>query len=343
MSPAHPRQLPPNAAILSIAGSLIVGLVVLAFLWPAKTMGAHDLPVGIAGPDAAVTAAKDAAQGHGQGAIDFVAAADRDDVIRQIETRETYGGIVLSATAPPEVLTAPAGSAAATQLLTGLAAQLQAQVAQQAAVQGAVAPTVTVTEVVPLASSDPSGAGLAATSFPMMLGGMLGGVLVAMLVAGPLRRIAALGGFSAATGLVLALVLHTWFEFLQGNFWLNALALGVSILATAAFIVGCASLLGRAGIGIGVVVTMLLANPISAAATPWQFLASPWGAIGQFFVPGASNWLLRSLSYFPAADDAKQWWILIGWIVLGIALTLAARRGATSDPASTPPAPEPAV
>ncbi len=62
-------------------------------------------------------------------------------------------------------------------------------------------------------------------------------------------------------------------------------------------------------------------------ATPWQFLPEPWGAIGQLFVPGASNWLLRSVNYFPDASDAQQWLVLLGWIVLGLALAaIAAAR-----------------
>lgn len=98
---------------------------------------------------------------------------------------------------------------------------------------------VTVTPVVPLANSDPTGSGLAAASFPLMIGGMLGGVL------------AAPAGFAVAVGLVLTFILHSWFEYLPGDFAVNALARGVSILETSSFIVDCASLLGRGGIALG--------------------------------------------------------------------------------------------
>ena len=98
--------------------------------------------------------------------------------------------------------------------------------------------------------------------------------------------------------------------------------MGLTVLATSVFIIGCTSLVGRAGIGIGAVITMFIGNPLSAAATPWQFLAAPWGAIGQFLVPGASNTLTRTLSYFPEASSAQQWWTLTGWVALGVTLTL---------------------
>lgn len=325
MSTAAPHTKWPMAIGFGILGSVVVALVVLAFLWPTKTADPHDLPIGITGPAAAVDAVKAAADKQAEGRIAFVSASDREDAVHQIKTRETYGAIVLSAPpAMPEVLTAPAGSAVATQLLTAMAAQLQGQLAQQIAAAGGDASkaTVTVTAVVPLSDDDPTGSGLAAASFPLMLGGMFGGVLISLLVVGPLRRIAALAGFGVSVGILLTLVLHTWWGYLPGDFWTIALGVGMSILGTAAFIVGCASLLGSAGIGAGAVVTLLFANPLSAAALPWQFLAEPWGAIGQYFVPGASNWLMRSLSYFPDADTSKQWWVLSGWVALGVVLTL---------------------
>ncbi|MBS1907828.1 MAG: hypothetical protein JST33_14965 [Actinobacteria bacterium] len=313
------------AVALGVVGSLLVGLVVLAFLWPSKTSEARNLPVSITGPAATVTALEEALDKAAPGTFDFVEASDRDAAVAQIQKRETYGAIVLAAPpAMPEVLTAPAGSAVATQMLTGVAAQLKAQLVQQVTTAGGDGSKVevAVTPIVPLADSDPTGSGLASASFPLMFGGMLGGVLVALLVVGAARRLAALAGFAVAAGLVLTVILQTWFEFLPGDFGVNALAMGVSILATSSFVVGCASLLGRAGLGLGAVVTMFFANPISAAAVPWQFLAEPWGAIGQWFVPGATNTLIRSVAYFPDADASRQWWILTGWIVLGAVLTL---------------------
>ena len=223
------------------------------------------------------------------------------------------------------MLTAPAGSAVATQLLNGVATQLQAQLTQQVAVAGGdptAAPQVEITPVVELSDADPTGSGLTTAAFPLMLGGMLGGILVSLTIAGVWRRLTAVTVFAAATSIVLTLVMQTWFEYLQGDFWLNVLAIGMSILATGMFIVGCVTLLGNPGVGVGAAVTMLVGNPLSAAAMPWQFIVEPWGAIGQFTVPGASNGLLRSLSYFPEADNTQQWWTLAGWVVLGIVLAL---------------------
>lgn len=316
----------PVAAAIGVAGTIAVLILVLAFLWPTKTTSVHNLPVSVSGNSAAVQALEAAVAEKSPGTFDFVAAADRAESVAQIESREVYGAIVLGegATALPEVLTAPAGGAAPVQILTGIAAQLQAQVAQKVAAAGGNPATavVAVTPVVPLAASDAAGTGLVAASFPLTMGGMIGGILISLLVVGAIRRLVALAGFGIVGGIALAFVMQTWFEFLQGDFWINATAMGLSILATASFIVGCTSLLGTRGIGIGAVLTMLIGNPISAAAAPWQFLPEPFGAMGQYFVPGASNWLIRSLSYFPSTDLTQQWWTLLAWTGVGLALTV---------------------
>lgn len=319
----------PVALVLGVAGSVLVGIVLLAFLWPTKTSTVQDLPVSIAGPSATTAAFEDGITEASPDTFDFVAADDRADAVHQIETRRSYGAVVFGAAgaagAAPEVLTAPAANAAATQLLTGVAAQLQEQARAQASAAGGdpSGVTVTVTPVVPLSEDDPTGAGLAAASFPLVMGGMIGGILISLLVVGPVRRLAALGAFGVAVGFVLTLVMQTWWHYLQGEFWLDAAAMSLSVLGISAFIVGCTSLLGTKGIAIGAVLSMLVANPLSAANTPWQFIVQPWGAIGQFLVPGASNWLVRSLSYFPDTDLAQQWLTLAGWVALGLVLTVA--------------------
>ncbi|MCT1514862.1 MULTISPECIES: hypothetical protein [Dietzia] len=333
----------PRAILIGVLGSFVVGIVVLAFLWPAKTSTPQHLPVSISGPAETVSALESALAEKAPDTFDFVDADDRDDAVSQIEQRETYGAIILDETpgTAPEVLTAPAGSAVATQMLGQVATQLQAQLTQAVTAAGGDPTTavVTVTPVVPLSDSDPTGTGLAAASFPLTIGGMLGGVLIALGVAGAIRRLVALAGFGTGVGIVLTLMLHTWFEYIPGDFWLNALAISLSITATAAFIVGCSSLLGRAGIGVAAVLTMFVGNPLSAAATPWQFLPEPWGIIGQFFVPGASNSLIRTVSYFPHADASAQWWILLGWTALGVILTIAGHYRSRTTVSTTREAP----
>ncbi|RXZ69696.1 hypothetical protein [Agromyces albus] len=312
---------------LGVALAAVVAIVVLAFSWPAVTADAKNLPIAITGHAEAVAAAEAAVDDSAPGVIAFEEVDDRDAAVSAIETREAYGAIVLGQ--EPEVLTSSASSLVVSQLLGGVAAQLQAGVNAQAqaaaSAQGVPAPPlieVAVTDVVPLAESDERGTGLTSAMFPLVLGGLLGGIVVSLTVIGAMRRVLAVVVYSAIGALVLTGILQGWFGSLQGDYWANAAAIALALAAIAAPITGFAALMGRAGIGVGAIVMMLVANPISAAALPKEFIAEPWGEVGQWFPPGAAATLLRELSYFPAADPAFPWLVLAAWAAGGILLSV---------------------
>ncbi|GAA1700769.1 hypothetical protein GCM10009808_18080 [Microbacterium sediminicola] len=355
----------PRAVAIALALSLVVGVVLLAFAWPAVTASPHDLPVGVVGTDEEVSEVTDAVAEQSDGAIALTRYDDRDAAVAGMEQREIYGAVILpsSQTEAPEVLKATAANPAVAQLIDGLAQTLQTQIDDQiramiessiAAAQTAAAAqvqalvqavqagetsqlpapgaensitipdvTVQVTDIVPLAASDPRGTGLAAAMFPLVMGGMIGGIGLTLLVkGGGLRRAIGVVVYAAAAGFVLAGILQGMFGALQGSFGLNALGLAVSVGAIASTITGIAGLIGPLGVGVGSAFTMLIANPISAATVPVQFIASPWGAIGQWLPPGAAATLVRNLSYFPDASTTQQWVLLIVWMAVGLALTL---------------------
>ncbi|MGO1768321.1 MAG: hypothetical protein ACTHZX_00085 [Microbacterium sp.] len=319
----------PLAIAIGAAGSLVVALIVLAFLWPTKAMEAKGLPVSISGPDASVSEIQKAFDSSQDGLIEWVEAGDRDEAVEQVEIRETYGALVLGddPTTAPEVVKATAGNAAAANIMNTIASTLTAQLKERASAAGGDATDVeaTVTELAALSEDDPTGGGLAAAALPLVMGGMIGGSLIAFGVRGTGRKAVALVAYTAASGVVLAAVLGPWFGFLQAEFWIDALALGLSIGATTTLIVGLHSLIGPPGFGLGALITMFVGNPLSGASAPWQFTPEPWGAIGQAMVPGASNWLIKSLSYFPEADTGWAWLALSLWVAAGAVFLVLGR------------------
>ncbi|NUU18343.1 hypothetical protein HP550_13890 [Cellulomonas humilata] len=306
----HTQPHTPWRRLLGLGAGLAAVLTVLAlaFLWPAVTSEPRDLPVAVAGPPAAVDPFATALQERAPGAFDVVAAQDRSAAVDLIETREAYGAVVLGA--QPEILTASGGSPLVAQQLAALAPALQAQVG---------AP-VRVTDIAPFVEGDPRGAVLGAVTFPLVIGGMIGGIAISLTVVGVWRRITAVVGYSVLGGLAVAGVLQGWFGALAGSYAVNAGIVALAILAVAGVIVGCVSVVGRAGIAIGPVLFLLVANPIASAAQPWQMLPTPWGAIGQWMPPGAAAALLRDESYFPHADTTQLWVALASWAVLGLLL-----------------------
>ena len=334
----------------SVLASLLVALVVLAFTWPTKTMEAKNLPVSIAGPEVTVSQFEQSLKDQGIETFDLKQASSREEAEQQIKQRETYGAIIFTEGAAPEVLTAPAANATATQMLNGVATQLNAQIQQKAlaaktealtqAVQAggeqgaqaaaqleqmkvqaeqASAMAVKTTAAVPLSESDSSGTGLAIAAFPLVIGGILGGSFSALRVNGTWRRFATATLYAVIGGALTALILSTWFGFIPGDFATLWAAFGATYLATAFFIVGVGALSSPLiGLAVGAVITMFIGNPISGASMPSVFLPGAWGQIGQMLVPGASSTLLRSIAYFPEAATSDQWLVLGSWIAFGL-------------------------
>ncbi|WP_167195051.1 ABC transporter permease [Brevibacterium pigmentatum] len=329
----------------------------LAFSWPTVTSDPNDLPIAAVGDEEQIDQIVENAP---DGMLDLKTVDSRAEAVNLIEQREVYGAFVLED--EPEILIAKAASPAVAQQLSGIGTQMQHNIDQQAisglkagtkkmqeqmqkaleaaasgqappqgnpagdgadpAASATEVPQVKITDVVPLSDDDPSGAGLAIAGLPLTLGGIVGGVLTSMGIRSRRMRLVGTIVYGVVGGLALALIMQTWFGILQGNFAINALAIGLSIAATVGLINGFVSLIGPAGIAFGAVLTMLIGNPIASLNQPKEFLAGSWGDIGQFFVPGAAGTLLRDLSYFPDAPSALQWWVLSAWLVVSIALIL---------------------
>ena len=316
----------------ALGAAVVVALILLAFVWPSVTSTLKDIPLAITGPADQVQLVGKALDHNAPGAFTLTTVESKDAALDRIKTRDAYGAIVLGPA--PEVLTASANGAVVSQLLGQVAASVQAQANQAAAAgvaqavaagkapAGTVAPTIVVktSDVVPLASSDPRGTGLVAAAFPLVMGGMIGGIAVSLLVTGVWRRLVTVVVYSAVAGVGVAAIMQGWFGILQGNFAANCAAAALALLSTGALIVGANALLGTIGIPVGAVITMFIGNPMSSAAQPVQFMPGAWGAIGQFFVPGASATLLRDLSYFPDANAAAAWLVLGAWAVVGMVL-----------------------
>ena len=349
-APAPERSSWLKVISTSVLASLLVALIVLAFTWPTKTMETKNLPVSIAGPKVTVSQFEQSLKDQGIETFDLKQASSREDAERQIKQRETYGAIIFTEGAAPEVLTAPAANTAATQILNGVATQLNAQIQQKAlaaktealtqAVQAggeqgaqaaaqleqmkaqaeqASAMEVKTTAVVPLSEGDSSGSGIAISAFPLVIGGILGGSFSALRVNGTWRRFATATLYAVIGGALTALILNVWFGLVPGDFATLWVAFGATYLATASFIVGVSALSSPlAGLGLGAMVTMFIGNPISGASMPSAFLPGAWGQIGQMMVPGASSTLLRSIAYFPEAATSGQWLVLGSWIAFGL-------------------------
>ncbi|WP_075724750.1 hypothetical protein [Corynebacterium aquilae] len=324
-----------RAITIAIAASFIVGIIMLAFSWPTLTAKVEDLPVGVVGNQQQIAAMQQQVDDRGHTMV-LHEEADRGAAVAAIERRDVYGALVFNDNAAPTMLVSSAANPQVAQMLTGMAQQMsdtltdkaQAGFLQQVPAMAAAGTmpqalpkvTVAVEDVVPLSAEDSRGTGLVAASFPLVLGGMIGAVLISFLIHGSHRRGLAVILYTLGAGIVLDLILQAGFGVLQGNALTNMLAITLSIGAITAVIVGLRGLIGPAGIGVGAILFLFMANPISSATMPKEFIRAPFGTIGQYLPPGASSTLLRDLSYFPHADLATPWVTLGAWAAIGLAL-----------------------
>ncbi|MFE0798868.1 ABC transporter permease [Streptomyces sp. NPDC058812] len=311
---------------------VLVGLALWAFAWPAARTAPRDLPLGVAGPPAAVAQVEQRLTQR-EGAFEIHRYADEDAARGAIEDRTVYGAVI-AGDRGPKLLTASAASPAVTQLL-------RQAVTGQASAAGT---PVQVVDVVPAPGTDPRGAALGASVLPLALAGIATGAVATLLGLRGARAVAALVGAAALTGLVAAAIAHSWLGVVTGDWWAAAGVFGLSTLAVGAGIAGLGALFGRAGLGLGGAVMMLLGNPFSGASSAPEMLPQPAGAIGQWLPPGAGASLLRSVSFFDGAAATGPaltltWWAVLGLgaIVLGGALRQRAQGGSTAPDGAPAP------
>ena len=309
---------------LGILVALIVvavqALLVPLFAGPASHVAPRDLPIAVAGPPPAVAAVTERLGAAGAGAFDVRTVADAAAADEAIRTREVYGAIVLTPSAP-ELHIASAASPTVAALLTQAASRL------------GDGPAPVVRDVVPLHGGDPRGTGFAAGFLPLAITSLLAGVLIFLLVRTRAARLVALGTFAVAAGLGGAAVLQTWLDVLPGDYWTVAGVLGLFGVAVAATMTGLGAVLDRAGLALGALTVFLIGNALGAVSAAPELLPQPWGAVGQWLPIGAGATLLRSAAWFDGGGAVAAG-VLTAYAVIGLLLVAADRRG--TGPATAP-------
>jgi hypothetical protein len=291
--------------------TVLLSVLLTAFAWPAANSEPREVPLAVAAPGPVAAQVQQRLAGAGGEAFDVTRVADRAAAVAAIEDRDVYGALVLGPSGV-EMLTASAASPVVAQLL--------GQVAGRLPVDPAAGPP-TVTDVVPLPADDPRGAGLAAGSLPLVLGGIAAAAVLTLRVQGPGRRLLGALGFAVAGGLAMTAILQFWLGSLDGGYWTNSAVVGLAIGATATVVLALERLFGVAGLGLGgAAVMLLLGNPLSGIASAPELLPAGWGAFGQLLPPGAAGTALRSVAFFDGAGAGTALLVLGCWLVAGLAL-----------------------
>ncbi len=303
----------PWAKVIGAAVGLscLIGVLVIAFVWPNSELKPRDAPIVVAAPEQAIAQLEAQLDESAPDAFDLEAVADVEAARQAIENRDAYGAIVLDSSGPPAVLTASAGSPAMAEALEGLATQLAGDSPSSA---------TNLEDVVALPEDDPRGLGFNVGAMPMVIGGIAIGAAMCLAVAGVSRRMAGVSLAAALGGVVAASVMQGWFGVLDGAGWHNAGAFTMMFGAVGLAIVGLHAVAGKVGLGLGALTMMALGNPLSGVTSAPEMLPAGWGALGQALPPGAGGSLLRSTAYFEGAGASGPLLVLGSWIVGGLLL-----------------------
>jgi hypothetical protein len=311
-------------AMIGLAG--VLTLVSLAFILPMKHSGAHDLPVGVAGPAAATALIESQLRAQSEDAFDFHRYDSADDLRSGIEEREIVGGIAVQSTGPTMFVTS-AGGAQVAQTLRGVATAMSA----------ASSTPVAVEDVVPTTTDDPQGAGIAGLALPLVLGGIIPAVVFGRLLPGKfLRQGCAAVGMAVLTGFALGLILRFGLGTIDSNVIAVSLGIALGMSAISLTLLGLAGNFGMIGFGAGAVIMMIVGNPLSGIATTAYWLPSGWAELGQLLPPGASGTLLRSLAFFGGHGGGSAFIVLLVWSAVGTGLLTLAQQRSPAGAAETP-------
>lgn len=308
--PVAPTVDSPKKLVMIVLGlTTILTVMLLAFAAPALHSGPEDLPLAVSGPEQGVSQVTAALEKESPGTFDVTTHDSAGEAADAIRDREAIGGIAVGPDGITVQTAAGSGSAYA-QLLQGVGSGLERSGQE-----------VTYDELAATTDDDPSAAGISTIGLPLVFGGMATAALLLLAYTGPAsRRFTGAGAVALLGGLLAAAVLQLGFGAFDGTYWQIAASIAVGILAISSVVLGLGALLGRAGIGIGALTMLLVANPLSGLANGPEWLPQPWGDIGQLLPVGATGSLVRSVAYFDGGGATAPVLVLLGWVVTGMLL-----------------------
>ncbi|MFD0024293.1 ABC transporter permease [Streptomyces sp. NPDC058382] len=318
----------PNRRLVAVVLLVpaVVALALWAFAWPAARMAPRDLPVGVIGSGPAADQLQNRLEQR-DGAFEIHRYGSEAAARTAIEHRTVYGAVAVTPKGPA-LLTASAASPVVAQLLH-----------DAVAAQTPDGTDVPATDVVAAPAADPRGSVLGASTLPLAIAGVAAGAAVTLLGLRGARASAALLGVAALVGIVATALTDSWLGVMTGDWWSEAGAFGITVLAIGATVAGLAALVGTAGVGLGSLLMVLVGNPFSGVTSAPELLPRPVGVIGQWLPPGAGGSLLRSVAFFDGNAAGRALLALALWAALGLAAVLVGGRRTTTtgEPAITEP------
>lgn len=285
----------------------------------------HGLPIGIVGKPAVVQATRAELARAAPGAFDVHAYPSLASGRTAVLHRSVYG--VFQPIPSPVLLVASAASPAVAALLQRTFAPLARPSGRALAVQ----------DLVPLPSSDSSGA----TTFSLILSLIIAGLASTTLVYTLTRhrpegfRVVATVVIGVCAGLITALVTNVLVGAFSDHFFEVWGVATLFVLAIAMPIAAFQVIFGIAGTAIGVLLFLVIGNPASGGSSAPELLPGFWRTLSQVLPPGAAVTSMRDVVYFHGHGSSHGLIVLALYAVLGAAVAMIAYRLRTRSGAAT--------
>ncbi|WP_291055663.1 ABC transporter permease [Herbiconiux sp.] len=315
----------PNkpALVVSLLVSLFAALFVASYSLAMGNPQPHDVPIGLVSQS--VTADQLDANLENVSGTSFVVQefATSADAKEAIEQQQIYGAVVTAdagdgSTTSPELYISTASGASVARLIEADAASIGAKLGI----------TLTVTDLNPLAASDPGGLVLFYLALACTIIGFVGAIQTrvnaGLTLAGELIWDVAR---AALVGLVVTLTAGPILGFESFPIlpvW--------AVLSVTVFIAGAVYSFFRVVIGgrwallPTWVLFILVSNPSSGGAVAPQLLPPFYEFMGRWMPTGATVRALRDLTYFPNAGHPEPYLVLGVWLLVATAAFVIARR-----------------
>ena len=326
------RSLSPEDRKLLVAS---LGVLVLVFALVSSNVAAnhspkpHSLPIGIVGTPAVAGAAGAQLARAAPGAFEVHAYRSLATARTAVLHRSVYGAF--QPVPLPVLLVADAASPPVAVLLQRTFGTVASRSGRALAVH----------DLVPLPSSDSTGATTTSAVFSLIIAGLLGTTIIFTLTRHRPEqvRILVTVTLGVGAGLITALVTSVLVGAFPDHFFqvwgvatLFVLAIGLPI---AAFQV----IFGIPGTAIGAILFLVIGNPASGGSSAPELLPGFWRALSQILPPGAAVTSMRDVVYFNGHGSSHALIVLAVYAVLGAAVAMIAYRLRTPAGATTIAAP----
>jgi hypothetical protein len=313
------RSLPPDDRKLLVAS---LGVLLAVFALVSSNVAAnhspkpHGLPIGIVGTPAVAEAARVELARAAPGAFEVHAYPSLTAARAGVLHRSVYGAfqpvpstilLVASAASPP------------------VAALLQRTFASVASRSGRA---LAVQDLVPLPSSDSSGATIFSAVLSLIIAGLAGTTLVYTLTRHRPEslRVVATVALGVGAGLITALVSNVLVGAFPGHFFQVWGVATLFVLAIGLPIAACQVIFGIAGTVIGAVMFLVIGNPASGGSSAPELLPGFWRTLSQILPPGAAVTAMRDVVYFHGHGSSHAFIVLAVYTVLGAAVAMMVYR-----------------